>query len=221
MCKQYAFSDLHGRFDLLTKIYNFVKPEDKLYFLGDAADRGPRGWECIKTLLADNRVIYLKGNHEDMLVKAMRSYIGGNYYSEALSLLESNGGGSTFNDWTNEKDLRVWLNLINKLPTHLEFFNKNNQKIYLSHAGYSVCETIPSDYDLVWDREHFYTDSKEGLVVHGHTPVQLIREEAGLPQEEKIFWYNSKKKVCIDCGAVWTGFTYLLDLDTFEEIKIT
>ena len=71
----YCCSDLHGRYDIWRQIKSFLKPEDKLYYLGDAADRGPNGWKIIKELISDNRIIYIKGNHEDMLVKAMKEYI--------------------------------------------------------------------------------------------------------------------------------------------------
>jgi calcineurin-like phosphoesterase family protein len=54
----YVFSDLHGRKDLWLKANKEVLgPNDTIYFLGDAADRGPDGWEMIKTLLDDERVI--------------------------------------------------------------------------------------------------------------------------------------------------------------------
>lgn len=38
----YALSDLHGYLDLYKQIKEFLKPEDKVYFLGDAGDRGPQ-----------------------------------------------------------------------------------------------------------------------------------------------------------------------------------
>lgn len=37
----YACSDLHGRLDLLEQIQSFLKSDDRVYFLGDAGDRGP------------------------------------------------------------------------------------------------------------------------------------------------------------------------------------
>ena len=71
----YACSDLHGRLDLLKQIQDFLQPDDTVYFLGDAGDRGPNPWETIKAVAQDKRFIYLKGNHEDMLVKAMEDEV--------------------------------------------------------------------------------------------------------------------------------------------------
>jgi serine/threonine protein phosphatase 1 len=74
---RYAFADIHGRMDILKKIIDKIKPGDVVYCLGDCGDRGPDSWECIKTVLAHPQIIYLKGNHEDMLVKAFRSAMMG------------------------------------------------------------------------------------------------------------------------------------------------
>ena len=41
--KTVAFSDLHGNYNLWTKIKNYYAPDDVLIFLGDACDRGPDG----------------------------------------------------------------------------------------------------------------------------------------------------------------------------------
>ena len=68
----YACSDLHGRLDLYKQIKAFLNPEDTVYFLGDAGDRGPDSWELIKTIYSDDQFVYLMGNHEEMLVEAMK-----------------------------------------------------------------------------------------------------------------------------------------------------
>ena len=39
----YACSDLHGNWELWAEIKKFLKPDDTLYYLGDATDRGPDG----------------------------------------------------------------------------------------------------------------------------------------------------------------------------------
>lgn len=71
----YAMGDLHGHLEVLKKIQAFLKPGDTVYFLGDACDRGPQSYECIKAIAEDSRFVYIKGNHEDMLVKAIKDYL--------------------------------------------------------------------------------------------------------------------------------------------------
>ena len=87
----YAFSDLHGQYDLWRQIKEFCKPDDKLYFLGDAADRGSDGVRIMVELLADPRIIYLKGNHEYFI----ENFFFNNANEEALKIWTINGGGPT------------------------------------------------------------------------------------------------------------------------------
>ena len=92
MNKTYAVSDIHGMKPLWDQIMKYLDPNDTLYCLGDCADRGNDGWEIIKDAIADKRVIYLKGNHENMLLETMKDYLKdeGFYYDYAL--LCNNGG---------------------------------------------------------------------------------------------------------------------------------
>jgi len=71
----FAFGDIHGMYDLYKAIMDYCyeqDPEATIVFLGDACDRGRNGYKIIKELLDNPYVIYLKGNHEDMLTHAMR-----------------------------------------------------------------------------------------------------------------------------------------------------
>ena len=68
---RYAVSDLHGRKDIFDKIMSeLIGPNDTLYILGDVVDRGPEPFELLRAAISDPRVKLLKGNHEDMLIKA-------------------------------------------------------------------------------------------------------------------------------------------------------
>ena len=94
----YAVSDLHGMYSLYEKICAKLNPEDKVIFLGDAGDRGPNGWKLIRVILDNSQWIYLKGNHEDMLIKAIdetKEFDEG-LYGYACLLHQSNGGKETF-----------------------------------------------------------------------------------------------------------------------------
>jgi hypothetical protein len=89
-------------------VVDFLKPEDKVYFLGDAGDRGPEPWETIKAIAQDSQFIYLKGNHEDMLVDALKDAIQHDYMG-GWRLLASNGGSDTFDQAMAEEDTLVGL----------------------------------------------------------------------------------------------------------------
>ena len=69
----FFFTDIHGMYDLYRAIMDFCNEQDSeatIIFGGDACDRGRDGYKIMKELLANPRVVYLKGNHEDLFVKA-------------------------------------------------------------------------------------------------------------------------------------------------------
>ena len=77
----FFFTDLHGQKDLFHAMYNWCMrqdPECTIVYGGDAADRGDHGYELMRELLDLPNIIYLKGNHEDMFVKACDAIIGHN-----------------------------------------------------------------------------------------------------------------------------------------------
>lgn len=222
---RYAFADLHGRFDILNRILKFVNPEDELYCLGDCGDRGPEPWATIKLALTHPQITYLKGNHEDMLVRAFRSAMEGDQYD--YHLLHYNGGAKTFEGLIAEEHPDAWVDKIAKLPTVSTFRNNNNKVVILSHAGYTP-NIRPSTEDILWDREHIYdpwpADSSDIIMVHGHTPISYLKEQGVLKppkagKDDNLF-YADGHKICIDTGAVQSGVAVLLDLDTLELHRI-
>lgn len=228
----WACSDLHGNKNLLKAIKEKIGPNDTVYFLGDACDRGPDGWEMIKEILADKRFIYLKGNHEDMLVKAFFEQTEEDYRScREMDLWFWNGGQPTSNGMKRDtvKEVINIVNELRRLPLTAEYVNKNGELIHMSHAGWSMGLETPTSEEWIWDRTHFLDTNWFGpdnaIVIHGHTPIPHLVEELsffyeGLAEEELepgALWYCGGHKICIDCGAHFTGMTVLLNLDTFDE----
>ena len=225
----FACSDFHGMLHFYKAIKDMLKPEDKVYFLGDAGDRGPHPWECIKAILDDPQFIYLKGNHEDMLVKAM-----GRGYGHQYNLLRSNGGKDTYHQAMEEPNWPEWRARLRDLPDKVLYTNTQGEDVYLTHAGFTPDINVDGEVtwvwgeDLIWNRDHFFdkwpTHEKfqNAVVVHGHTPIPYLLEEIdpkGLMGdiEPGALWYAGGKKCCIDCGAVFTGYCVLLNLDTWDE----
>lgn len=223
----YACSDIHGNIALFNKILEFLKPDDTVYFLGDAADRGKDGWGIIKNIYNDSRFVYLKGNHEDMLVKAMREFVEEEGHSRsALNLLKYNGGKSTYDAWRRDGTSPSWIYRLELLPTVANYINKNKTRFIMTHAGYTPCmnEQIPNDDNILWDRLHFLDDwdsniSDNIIILHGHTPIIYIADELNDPNETiqmKPYWYCNNKKVCIDLMTYETETIMLFNLDTLE-----
>lgn len=213
----YAISDLHGRKDLWLKANKEVfGPNDTIYFLGDAADRGPDGWEIIKTLLDDKRVIYLKGNHEDMLYNAVKK--------GKTATLYQNGGKSTFEAFglDTKENQKKYLEKLKALPKHETYYPFESKNVLiLSHAGTTPGRPIFDEDDWLWDREHLYdewiSDREDIFIIHGHTPVQNLAEYEGII---KPIRYCNGHKVDIDLGAFISNKLGILNLDTFEDCSI-
>lgn len=229
----FVCSDLHGCLEFYDAVNKVIGPEDVVYFLGDAGDRGPQPWETIKAVLNNPQWIYLKGNHEDMLLKCLRMQkVAGTPRYNDLNLLASNGGLTTFNEAIEDPDWEKELAKLENLPVRAEYINKAGIQILLSHAGFTpwIGENGKIkwlwDEDLIWNREHFLDDwpdepeNENMLVVHGHTPIPyLTKMHIGSDKELEpgALWYDKNHKVDIDCGAVFTGYFVLLNLDTFDE----
>lgn len=232
----YVLSDIHGHYKIYEKVKAMLKPEDKVYFLGDAGDRGPiegESWKCIKAIYDDPQFIYLKGNHEDMLVNACEDYLDYGMWSyRSYGLSARNGGIDTMDSWEFDPNRKSWVKKLKNLPTW-DSFTVNGRYFIVSHAGFTpwlredVDEcVIPSDHELIWDREHYYDDWEENemddvIIVHGHTPIHHLSADINENWESGAFWYCDNHKVCIDSGGFFSGEFILLNLDTLEDVVLT
>ena len=245
MGRVFAVSDLHGQRALWDQIKAYLAPDDTLYFLGDATGRGPAGFEIMKELFSDPRVVYIVGNHEIMFadaIKEIRKY-GGEWVGSSLDIAISNGEYPTLDAWTEAGMNYDWIKIIQyKTFLHKEYINTEGIKIVLCHAGFSPgLEPKENNiFDWVWDRQHIYDKIKTQdniIVVHGHTPVPLLEKDlnefydaikqSSHPERTKLYTYENKNgacfygqgyKICIDTGAFATGHSVLLNLDTLEVI---
>lgn len=212
----YACTDLHGCGWAWDKIKEFLKPEDTLYFLGDAIDRGPDGFRIMKELLLDSRVVYLKGNHEDMMVATYLNQHS--HYDHPFQVWMYNGGRPTFEAVPFE-ERKDWARALNELPTIATYINAEGTMIKMTHSGF-----LPDqEYERLWNRHHFYDMPIENkIIIHGHTPVSYLAEDlsffdSDIPEKPPCdFWYCKGTKCDIDCGTVFTGRCVLLNLDSFE-----
>ena len=225
----YAVSDIHGHISIYNQIKEILKPEDIVYCLGDCGDRGPHSWETIKAVMRDPQFIYIKGNHDDMLVLAAKEVFMFEFdpYAHNQRVLAGNGGSDTLDGLLGEESPEKWVREINKLPTHLTYTNANGKEIFLSHAGCTFWQDdpdiIPNDEELIWNRLHYYDSKKlmaDKIVVHGHTPIKCLAMDINIPATEGALEYADGKKYCIDAGTFFSGRSILFNLDTFESIVL-
>lgn len=243
----YVCSDLHANWKLWTQIKNFLKPTDTLYNLGDTVDRGECGLEILNDCLKMPNVILLRGNHEDFIVSIGSEIvyldISKKDWTDVLHvnnlyLWTINGAKNTINAFLklpiNKR--KKLINIIEKLPTHIKYINKNGDVLFLSHSGGyrpNVKEIfdmkrgdVPMD-NYIWDRSHIFEKKWYGkeneYCIHGHTPVKhlidYLNPTAEIPiSNNKIFKYCNNHKIDIDLGSFDSKTACLLNLDTFETV---
>ncbi|QFU17007.1 metallophosphoesterase family protein [Microvirga thermotolerans] len=178
----YAIGDIHGRHDLLERLLEKIRDHaggrpHRLVLLGDYIDRGPDSAGVVETVRAlqagaPDRVVPLMGNHEAMLLTALR-------HPAALEGWLLNGGIATLASYRVTDPhripagVRAWLGT---LPTSYE----DEWRVFV-HAGLMPGRPLSdqTEMDKIWIREPFlaadYDFGKH--VVHGHTPLRSTDPE--------------------------------------------
>lgn len=196
MNKIFAIGDIHGCFDKLQALMDKIDIDlesDILVFIGDYIDRGKHSFEVVQYLIDLKKrfqnIIFLKGNHEEMLEK----YLSGH---DKLTYLV-NGGQQALDSYMNNcrqpdgpQIPREHLAFLGSL----QLFYQTDDYIFV-HAGLKnkVPLEMQNSDDLLWIRSKFikseYNFGKQ--VVFGHTPLP-----------EPLVQPN---KIGIDTGAVYGG----------------
>lgn len=217
-------SDIHGchkQFNLLLQKAKYNPKEDKLILLGDYVDRGMKSKEVVeqvKYLVDEWNVVALRGNHEQMMRKALlsdedelwlmngglqtlHSYVGLNWFEN----------GFEWDEYTKAKEfiLEYYKHHIDFLQT-LKVYHETDNHIFV-HAGLD-----PSYHDdwrnqptnnFLWIRDVFINNDTNlnKAVVFGHTPTINIQNNEGI--------YFGKDKIGIDGGCVFGYQMNLLEIN--------
>lgn len=185
-----AVGDLHGRLDLLEKLWSKIDAASRLsaarqrtlIFIGDYVDRGLQSAQLVERLLAGFpgfEVVFLKGNHDETLVQFLNDPGIGEAWRNfgGLETLSSYGVTHTAGkSWAQTRS-----EFVSVLPQTHEAFFKNLRLHYVVgdyifvHAGLKPRVPLEEqrESDLLWIREEFLESSVNfgRVVVHGHTPA--------------------------------------------------
>ena len=168
-----AIGDIHGCFqDLKNLVENKIQltRNDRLIFLGDYIDRGLQSKEVVDYIIAlqkNYKVITLLGNHETMLLSALKN-------EDHWPVWLMNGGAKTLSSFG--------ISTINGLSNRYVSFFKKLIPFYrigdylFVHAGFNDYTENPFDdiYDMLWRCREKYTHPalKDKVIVHGHCLVK-------------------------------------------------
>ena len=174
----WVIGDVHGCAESLEQLLQQLPDGDLLIFCGDAINRGPAiaaTMDIIWGLVEQGRAVWLRGNHEQDLITALR---GGTWQADrALA------GCDTFRH-LGDTACRQWLARLEHLP--LAYWGDG---WVATHAGFDP-ETWQPDLRVrlgFW--QHY--DGRFGEVVIGHTPGPHVR--------------RLRHIVMVDTGACYGG----------------
>ncbi len=190
--RTFVVGDIHGRCAQLLNLLDMLPRDsetDTLVLLGDLIDRGANAPGCVSHVLKlcrenPERVICLRGNHEQMLMDFLDGHSN-------LWLTPVVGGERTFEQYTgrsvqvdSEKDLDEMRELFARsFPAEqlafleeLPFYYEDEFAIYV-HAGLDEGKhpSESSAMSLLWMRDmDFYKNYRGKPCVFGHTPTPLL-----------------------------------------------
>jgi len=183
MSRRIFIGDVHGHYDGLMQLIALVcpSPSDRLHFVGDLIDRGPRSAKVVEFVREGNHSCVL-GNHEHLLLNAFPDEdpnIG------AFQGWLHSGGQPTLTSYPNTEALLDHVQWFKTLPLYLDLGD-----IFLVHAGLNPHKRLENQdrMDFCWIREVFHAHPaplfQDKTIVTGHTitftlpgtaPGQIVR----------------------------------------------
>ncbi len=152
--KYFVFADVHGYYSILmkelaNKKFDVNNPEHMLISLGDNFDRGPENfkmYEFLKEMTKLNKIILVKGNHEDLFLKML-------YNQKA-----------TFTDMTNG----TYQTLIEFIS---HYFEENFEDMFYYYSS-DVYKKLRDEgiIDFFYDMKDYYETNKY-IFTHGFIPI--------------------------------------------------
>lgn len=220
--------DVAGQYDCLLRLVEKL-PKEKILFLGDLVDRGPKSKEVVEYVMKNHDT--LLGNHEHMMIDY---FLNNSLYDEGLWLV--NGGKRTLDSyggkldeghirWLASRPLSFENDHVFASHAPLDPYMSVQAASVLTHAENGLFEERVSDSSLIWNRrkpnKKKFKDS-DGLSAepYGKFKLQIHGHNAG----KEIEWFHEDDDgleppfaICIDTSwgrkltALWvsdeTGMT--------------
>lgn len=225
-------SDIHGNLDAFCRFLNDnqVTMDDLIVFNGDAIDRGPEGVALLRWAKNTPNVLFLKGNHEELMLDALEEM----QYREngpKMRCWIGNGGQPTLDGLCqlSKKEYVELIDWVKHSPYVAIVQSYRWQHVtYVTHANLSqksmecvVKGKIPYFWEngvelnaLTWERPERLTNEVGGILITGHTSTHYY----GAPKGEAIFDCYCNRAI-IDCATFRTNKVGYVNLLVGERIQ--
>ena len=206
-----AIGDVHGKFQALKSLWKklSVTDQDLIVFVGDYIDRGEDIAQVLQWVIEQSKksnFIFLRGNHEQMMLNAMRKEHSGD---ERITWL-FNGGKETIlalreMKETNASAVDEVLDFADNLPLSYSI-KVGGRNYFFCHAGVDPKKPLDKQEErfLLWSREEFFDhfDGKD-VIISGHSPIKLFFDlDSNNPRPIKV---PGRNILMVDTGAFITG----------------
>ena len=189
----WVIGDVHGCAASLEALLDKLPACDRLIFCGDVINRGPQigaTMDRVWDLVEQDRAVWLKGNHEQDLVDALRL---GSWRSQ-----QGLAGCDTFRH-LGERRCRTWLDRLDSLP--VAYWGNG---WVATHAGFDPISWRP-DLSVRMAFWQAY-DGRFGEVVIGHTPGPYVRRLGQIVMVDTGACYGGELSAyCPETGLVTTS----------------
>jgi serine/threonine protein phosphatase 1 len=238
--RTFAIGDIHGDLEQLLGLLNRIGPlgrTDKLVFLGDYVDRGPKSREVIEFVRFElprtgAKVVCLRGNHEDAWLRVIDEGWDGFVLppgNGCLAALRSFTGGpqpdltdqpTTDLEWEQLLTGSFYPDEIVDWMRSLPLWHEDDDAIYV-HAGLPKANgrfLHPSEVEnpavMLWTRTmEFFKEYRGKTAIVGHTVTSLLPPELSCfnPENPENLWAG-EQVIAIDTGCGKGGFLTAIEL---------
>ena len=217
----YVMSDIHGDFDSYLKMLEMIqfKNEDILYILGDVIDRGKDPIALLKYIKNQENIIFLIGNHEDMMVRALKktcSNLQELITSTEMKRWNRNGGMATLEQFIrlDEQEQLELIEFVEESWIVLPQVTIDKKHFYFVHAcpGEQIYQeplkykdaTEEEIHQMLWDRrcleewelpETYQNYNQNTVLLFGHSKTNSFMEEF----PSKMMFFSKQKAYDVDC----------------------
>lgn len=188
-----AIGDIHGCLHTFDQLWAELDPalDDRVVFVGDYIDRGPRSRGVVDRMLAlrdTHDCVFLRGNHERFMLDYLRN--------GSINLWNQNGGLATLRSYGgNHRGADVPDDHARFIRDTQLFFETDD--FFFVHAGLKPHLSVAQNKErygedtFLWERSHMEAKALkwEKTVVCGHTPT---------PDP-----VNRERLIAIDTGCVY------------------